>query len=66
MIIRPTSTHATVLGLVRQARASGEFTDEFALAALIDAEVDLEALVAVVQRLARFEALADHVADPPL
>ena len=33
-----------VLGLVRQARTSGEFTDEFAQAALIDAEVDLEDL----------------------
>ena len=33
-----------VLGLVRQARTSGEFT-EFAQAALIDAEVDLEDLV---------------------
>ena len=32
-----------VLGLVRQARTSGEFT-EFAQAALIDAEVDLEDL----------------------
>ncbi|HHU37994.1 MAG TPA: hypothetical protein GXZ45_01705 [Propionibacterium sp.] len=32
-----------VLGLVRQARTSGEFT-EFAQAALIDAEVDLEHL----------------------
>lgn len=34
-----------VLGLVRQARTSGEFTDEFAQAALIDAEVDLEDMV---------------------
>lgn len=51
MIHRPTSTHATVLGLIRQARTSGEFTDEFALAALIDAEVDLEPLVTVVPPL---------------
>ena len=34
-----------VLGLVRQARTSGEFTDEFAQASLIDAEVDLEDMV---------------------
>ena len=40
-----TSQQSTAFGLVRQARTSGEFTDEFALAALIDAEVDLEHVV---------------------
>lgn len=36
---------ATVWALVRWGRCSGEFVDDFAVAALIDAEVELEALL---------------------
>ena len=35
----------TVWALVRWARCSGEFVDDFAVAALIDAEVELEGLL---------------------
>ena len=39
-----TDRFTIALGLVRQARTSGDITDEFVQAALIDAEVDLEYL----------------------
>ncbi|GAB97900.1 hypothetical protein BJY21_003216 [Kineosphaera limosa] len=39
-----TNRYTLALGLVRQARTSGDITDEFLQAALIDAEVDLEDL----------------------